>query len=404
MMPPVASSPHGAAPWWRRDPYRLLFPLGAALAVVAVLPFPLRGAGGGSLALFHSVAQILGFLTCFVVGFLFTFIPRRTGTPPPDAWEMTVAVAIPPAAVATAWVNAGQTPYVLWLALVVVTMIFTLSRMRAPAAGGRVPAVLVWVPLSLGAGALGAVLAAVAPFLAGGGAPASWVIGRGLLVQGLVAGLVLGVGGILVPQLTRGEAPPDLLAPASARRGSAAHGTAAVVFFASFPLEVLVDVRLGMALRALVATAVLVLAARLHLPPRLPGLHRWLVWLGAWLVPLGFWIGALFPRHRGAALHVVFVGGFSQIALAVATHVALSHGGRPERLSSSPLALRFMALLLAGAFGARILAGIDLAHVASWLSWAGLAFAGAVAAWAVVVFPALWARSKPPGASGGPGS
>lgn len=395
MMPPVASSPHGSAPWWRREPYRLLFPLGAALAVIAVLPFPLRGAGGGSLALFHSVAQILGFLTCFVVGFLFTFIPRRTGTPAPDAWEMTVAVTVPPAAVASAWVNAGQTPYVLWLGLVLVAIVFTVSRMRAPAAGGRVPAVLVWVPLSLAAGAVGAVLAAVAPFLAGGGAPASWVIGRGLLVQGLVAGLVLGVGGILVPQLTRGEAPPGLLERARARRDSAAHAAAALVFFASFPLEVLVDLRLGIALRALVATAVLVLAARLHLPPTLPGLHRWLVWLGAWLVPLGFWVGALFPRHRGAALHVVFVGGFAQIALAVATHVALSHGGRPERLSSSPPALQLMAVLLAAAFGARILAGVDLAHVASWLSWAGLAFAGAVAAWAVVVFPALWGAPEP---------
>jgi uncharacterized protein involved in response to NO len=397
MMPAVVPSHHGSAPApaWRREPYRLLFPLGAALGVLAVVPFPLRGAGGGSLALFHSVAQVLGFLTCFVVGFLFTFIPRRTQTPAPDAWEMTVAVTVPPAAVASAWVNAGQTPYVLWLGLVVVAIVFTVSRMRAPAAEGRVPAVLVWVPLSLVAGAVGAALAAVAPFLAGGGAPVSWVIGRGLLVQGLVAGLVLGVGGILVPQLTRGEVPPDVLDRLRARRAWAVHAAAAAAFFASFPIEVLVDLRLGIALRALVATVVLVAAARLHLPPTLPGLHRWLVWLGAWLVPLGFWIGALFPRHRGAALHVVFVGGFAQIALAVATHVALSHGGRPERLSASPAALRLMAVLLAVAFGARILAGLDLAHVASWLSWAGLAFAGAVAAWAVVVAPAMLRRPAP---------
>ncbi|HEY6098751.1 MAG TPA: NnrS family protein, partial [Anaeromyxobacter sp.] len=149
----MASPPQGSAPGWRREPYRLLFPLGAALAVVAVLPFPLRGMGGGSLALFHSVAQILGFLTCFVVGFLFTFVPRRTRTAPPDGWEMAVAVAVPPVAVASAWVNAGQTPYVLWLGLVVVAITFTVSRMRAPAAGAGAPAVLVWVPLSLAAGA-----------------------------------------------------------------------------------------------------------------------------------------------------------------------------------------------------------------------------------------------------------
>ena len=397
MMPDVAPSPHGPGSAWRREPYRLLFPLGALLAVLAVLPFPLRSAGGGSLALFHSVAQILGFLTCFVVGFLFTFIPRRTRTPPPDAWEMTVALAVPPAAVASAWVNAGQTPYVLWLGLVAVAIVFTVSRMRAPSAGGRVPAVLVWVPISLAAGAVGAVLAAIAPFIAGGGAPPAWVIGRGLLVQGLVAGLVLGVGGILVPQLTRGDSPPDEADAARLRRATAAHAVAAAAFFASFPLEVLASPRIGIALRALVATAVLVAAGRIHLPPALPGLHRWLVWLGAWLVPLGFWAAALIPRHRAAWLHVVFVGGFSQLALAVGSHVALSHGGRPERLSASPISLRLMAVLLAAAFAGRILAGLDLAHVARWLSWAALAFAGAVGAWSVAVVPALVTRPVPPG-------
>ncbi len=133
----------------------------------------------------------------------------------------------------------------------------------------------------------------------------------------------------------------------------------------------------------------LVLVARLDRPPTLPGLHRLLVWLGAWLVPVGFWIAALVPRQRGAALHVLFVGGFAQLALAVATHVVLSHGGRAERLSQSPPALRAMAVLLAAAFAARLLAGVDLAHVASWLAIAGAAFIGAVAAWAVVVGPLL---------------
>ena len=62
---------------------------------------------------------------------------------------------------------------------------------------------------------------------------------------------------------------------------------------------------------ALVATGVLVLAAGIHRAPTLPGVHRQLVWIAAWLVPLGFWLAALAPRLRTAALHVVFVGGFT---------------------------------------------------------------------------------------------
>ncbi len=394
-MPPA---PHLSAPPWRREPYRILFPQGAALAVAAVLPFPLRGAGGGSLALFHSVAQILGFLTCFVVGFLFTFVPRRTRTRAPAAWEMLAAIALPAAAVASAWADARELPYVLWLGLVVVVLAFTVRRMRAEPARGRLPPVLVWVPISLAAGAAGAALAAAAPILSGGGGPRSWAIGRGLLVQGLVAGLVIGVGGVLVPQLTRGEDAPDAREAAAARRAALRHALAAAAFFASFPLEVLVSVRLGIALRAAVATAVLVAVARLQRPPTAPGLHRFLVWLGAWLVPLGFWVAAIFPRLRGAALHVLFVGGFSQLALAVATHVVLSHGGRPERLSQSPRSLRAMALFLAVAFGARIAAGLDLRHVAAWLAVAGAAFIGAVASWAVLAVPAI--AAGPPRSSG----
>ncbi len=394
----MASAPQMSARLWCREPYRILFPVGAALGVVAVLPFAFRGAGGGSLALFHSVAQIQGFLTCFVVGFLFTFVPRRTETPPPAEWEVASAVALPVTAVASAWGDAGVYPYLSWLALVAIVLAFTVRRLRAAPARGRVPAVFVWVPVSLAAGAVGAVLAAAAPLVAGGGAPHAWTIGRGLLVQGLVAGLVLGVGAFLVPQLTRGEAPPDSGDPAARRRAVALHLLAAAAFFASFPLESLYHFRLGVALRAAVATAVLLLVARVHRPPTVPGLHRRLVWLGSWLVPLGFWMGAVAPSLRGAALHVLFVGGFAQLALAVASHVVLSHGGRADRLLASPPALRIMAMLLAAAFGGRILAGIDLSRVASWLSVAGVAFTGAVTAWAVHVVPALRgaaAREKP---------
>lgn len=389
----MASPPGRLAPTWRREPYRLLFPLGAILGVGSVLPFPLRGAGGGAVGLFHSVAQILGFVTCFAMGFLFTFIPRRTRTAAAEGWEVAVALVVPPVAAALAWANAGALPYVLWLGLLAVAIGFALTRMRAAAASGAVPAVLVWVPLSLVAGAVGAALTAWAPYLAGGGAPPAWIVGRGLLVQGLVAGLVLGVGGVLVPQLTRGEVAP----PASAERQHrvlAGHALAAIAFFASFPIEGLVNVRLGLVLRAALATGILVGVARLHRPPTLPGLHRWLVWVGAWLVPVGFWIAAAVPQHRAAALHVVFVGGFAQLALAVSTHVALSHGGRPERLATSPVPLRVMALLLGAAFAARIAAGLDLRHVASWLAVAGAAFAAAVLCWAVVVAPALVDRGE----------
>jgi uncharacterized protein involved in response to NO len=374
METPVAAAPDVSAPPWRREPHRLLFPLGAALALVAVLPFAARGAAaGGSLALFHSVAQIEGFLTCFVAGFLFTFVPRRTGTPGPHGWQLFAATALPIAAVATAWADEPVAAHGLWLLLVVVVLGFTAGRWRA-----GLPPAFAWVPLALAAGAAGAALVAGAPLF--GGLPA-WTIGRGLLTQGLVAGLVLGTAGALH------GAPRRAAGPRPTRRAALVlHAALALAFFASFALPPGLAARAGAGLRATIASAVL-LAGGVARPPA-GGLHRRLAWAGTWLVPAGFALEALAPpRLRGAALHVLFVGGFAQLTLAVALEVVFADGeGAAARARWQ---LRTMALFLAAAFGARIAAGLDVHRVAAWLAVAALAFAGALAAWARIVAAAL---------------
>ena len=384
----MSTAPHLSAPTWRREPYRLLFPLGASLALVAVLPFEVGGAGGGSVASFHSVAQIQGFITSFVIAFLYTYLPRRTQTPAPDSWQMTAALVLPSVAVLSAWAHQELIAQSLWLVLLVVVIGFTVARIRLVESAARMQPIFIWVPASLCAGALGAALIAGAPLVARMSGPSAWEIGRGLLVQGFVAGLVLGVSGLLVPQLTRGEGPAET-DPARRRRTVALHAAAALAFFASFPVETLIDVRLGWGMRALVATLVLVLAARIHRLPTVRGLQRRLVWLGAWLVPAGFWLGAASPTFQGAALHVLFVGGFAQLALAVAAHVLLSNRGQASGTAASAWTIRAMAAFLAGAFGARIVATIDLPRVPGWLAIAAAAFTCAIAAWAVLALPAL---------------
>jgi hypothetical protein len=299
---------------------------------------------------------------------------------------MVAALALPPAAVALAWAGDTAMAHGLWLLLVGVALDFTLSRMRR----ARLPEVAIWIPLALLAGAAGALLVMAEPWAG----RAAWAIGRGLLVQGLFAGLVLGVSGFLVPQLTRGEPGPDRPDAPRGPGSLALHALLAAAFFGSFPVEVLWNARLGMALRALVATGVLLVVARIHRPPSIPGLYRRLVWLAAWLVATGFWTMTLSPRLRGAGLHVLFVGGFAQLTLAFAAHAAFEDA-RPERLSASPGSARAMAGLLAVAFGGRILAAIDLRRVAPWLAVASVAFCGAVAAWALLVGPLL--RGRVPG-------
>ena len=375
-------------PSFRREPCRVLFPLGAGLAAVAVLPFAAGGAGGSSLALFHSVAQIQGFLTCFLVGVLFTVVPRQTGTTAPAPWQLAAAILLPVLSVALAFDGSQTLAHLAWLALAVIAVEFAARRLAGARGRHALEPVLLWVPMSLAAGAGGAALIAASSWLDLHSGLKAWAIGRGLLVQGLVAGFVVAAGGALVQRSRHPRPASAAQAGAHRRRALAWHAALALAFFSSFPIEVLVSVRIGFALRALVPLAVLVWAARIRPAPVIAGLQGWLAWAGAWLVPLGFVMGALFPRLRGAALHVVFVGGFAQLALVLSSHLLLpfedGSAGPPNRW-----ALRGMAALLAIAFAGRILAGIDFGHVPLWLSIAALAFLAALAAWGVVIGPAL---------------
>ena len=86
---PGNPGPDMQTPAWRREPYKVLFPLGMLLAWAGVLHWFLHGIGvlHDYRPVFHSIAQIQGFMMCFAVGFLFTAIPRRTGTWPPAATQ-----------------------------------------------------------------------------------------------------------------------------------------------------------------------------------------------------------------------------------------------------------------------------------------------------------------------------
>ena len=115
----------------------------------------------------------------------------------------------------------------------------------------------------------------------------------------------------------------------------------------------------------------------------------WLIWIAAWLLPAGYALAAADPALRSAALHVVFIGSFALLALSVSLHVAMSHGGHPERLLGRPWEVWALGVLLLGAALLRLLVGVDQAHLRLWLGFAAACFLAATLAWAALVIPAL---------------
>ena len=376
-----------AVPAWRREPYRILFPLGVLLAWAGVLHWLLLATGviEEYRSIFHAFAQIEGFMTCFAVGFLFTLIPRRTPTAPPATWQMVVAVIAPVAIVISAWFEKWALSQVPWLVLMGVLIQFAVSRFRAPGAGLRVPNSFVWVVLALLMGVGGSILAGVGTL----GEEMFWLhdIGRAIVLQGMFTGLVLGVGGMLLPVITRGVPPLDGTAPSA--RAKALHLIAGIAFISTFFLEVLVSVGLGFALRAAIALAVLLGSAEIWRLPSAPGLHRRFIWLAAWMLPLGYACVAAFPEYPKAGLHVVFIGCFALLALCISLHVVLSHGGAPQLLDRWPWPVAAMGTLLFAALALRVLVNVDQAHVHRWLGAAAVAFLTATVLWASFLWRSL---------------
>jgi len=360
----------GNAPLWRREPYRVLFPLGVLLAWAGVLHWLLFAVGVTDeyRSIFHSMAQVQGFLACFAVGFLFTMIPRRTGTSAPSWWQMAIAIAAPIATTVCAWFERWAVAQIFWLILLALVITFALRRFRP----GDIPDSFVWVFAALASGMAGAVLAGC-----GAATEAMWLhdVGRGLVLQGTMSGLVIGVGGFLLPAITRGEAPSR-----PSRRRKLLHAIGIVLFVASFFVEG-EELRLGFALRAGVVALALVVAARLWRTPSLPGLHRRLVWIAAWMLPLGYAFVAVLPGYRRIGLHVVFIGCFALMVFAVSVHVVLSHGGAAELLGRSPRALKILAALLFAALAFRMMVDIDPVRTRLWLGAAAATFLLATLVW-----------------------
>jgi uncharacterized protein involved in response to NO len=352
----------------RREPFRLFFPLASILAGVGVMPWILFGAGQSSAwpGVPHALVMVQGFFLAAVVGFLGTMIPRRTGGAP-LAWAEIgglVAGLVGGAAAALAGSVAGAEVCVLAALAVLLRWLVACLRRRF---GSPEPS-FVLLP-----GALAALAAGAAILLVDG----PWSrLGRLLIEQGFLLGIVLATAPVLAPRI--------LGAPVRAR-GRAFHVAVGVLVLASFAVEAGGAERAGLLLRAAtVATALA--AAGAWSRGRARGLHRGLFRAALALMPAGLACAGLAPDRRVTLLHATF-GGLALLVVAVSAHVTLYHTGR-ERLSFGwPRLLLAATSLAVVAIGLRLsLDRLGGAYVVG-LAAAGALWLAAVLAWTFFLLP-----------------
>ncbi len=380
----------------RREPWRLLFPLGVVLGFWGTVPW-LGLATGTSEAYrggFHAIVQFQGLLTCFATGFLFTFVPRRTATAPPSVLELGIAALAPVAIAATAWFGLLSASTLVWLGLVATVLFFVAIRLHRADEAHAAPAPFVW----LLAGLLSAFGGTVMLVLGGMGVGDGFVmhgLGMTLVSQGLFLPLVLGVGQAVLPSFLLARPPVKHRILSS---DGALQASFAFLLLASFVIEWLGRPQLGWGVRAVVCFGVLMGMGGLWRRPTTPGLHHTFTWLSLWSLPVGSALAALWPAQRVAAAHVVYLG-LGLMVLSFATHLVLSHSRATHgpSLPRAPVAA-FGGLTLLALF-ARVAVAVDPARFLFWLGTAAAAFIAAGVVWLVWLAPRLWPRTpqQPPG-------
>ena len=347
----------------RREPFRLLFPLGTLLGLLGVGHWLAYAAGWTSTysGFYHASIQIGSFLFCFILGFLLTALPRFTNTALASTLELLVVLIVllaqPVLLSLGFWVEAEA----CFAGLLLILAVFAGRRFTSRRSTVGPPTEFVWIPIAVLHGLLGTAMLITGQL---GFAPA-WVVavGKPLVQQGFTLGIILGVGGFMAPRLMGRET--LLVTPAGVgaeaahrlrRRRILGHVAAGAVFFGSFWFEGLGRVRAAYLLRALLVTAELGWTTQFYRPPRIPDGYVKLIWVSLWMIILGLWIAGLAPQVRVAALHLVFLGGLSLMVFAVGTMVVLSHTGEGARLRQPLWVLKIVGAGVGGSVLIRLAA------------------------------------------------
>lgn len=355
------------------EPYRVLFPLGAACAIAAALPWITFSLGWSFWpGLMHASLMVQGFELCFVTGFLLTAMPSFTHGAKCTPWELgTVAGG------ALLFASLHLLGIEGWAQLVYsATLAFTAASVlrRVRFGGAAPPEEFLLVAAGLLFGIAGGLHQAGAAF---GVLPEPLPrFGVRLVSRGMMLALVLGLGGLLVPTFAMMKDPLQIFGIARAgQRGPRRLFVLAIaaLLAGAFMADTSHHPHFAAWLRAAAALASTQLAWKLWRTPGRSDRLAWALWSSGWAIVTGVVAAAIFPEHETIAWHVTFIAGYGLLTLAIATRVVVSHGGHEMREEGQVLGTGVL-VLLALALVARLMGG-DVDPTRSH------ALAGAAALW-----------------------
>lgn len=302
-----------------REPYRLLFPLGLLLAAVGIAPwiFFYLGLIPTYPVIFHSHLMFHGFLMAFISGFLMTAVPRMSGTAPCQPFEAIVVALLLAAQMVVGGHNlASSTLFTVHSAFLLSFVLRRIAKRRQ-----NPPTTFLFIPAGLFAALLGGLLSILGDQLA----PPLAELAKLLVFQAFVINLVIGLGSRLIPVLSR--APGALSPMQSGGGGMGSHLPLLVIFNLSFLVEVFIEKRFGIGLRAVSLTWAVVAGLRLFAAMTPPTMLGVALRLSSVFLVVPYYLILAFPEAQVQWLHLSYIGGLGLMTLMVAVRVVLAHGG-----------------------------------------------------------------------------
>ena len=312
----------------RLDPYRALFIIGFGLALAGTLVWLL---GAMHLiaypGLIHRTLMIEGFEQSFISGFLLTALGGLTHGGRSTSLEMALATVAQLGVGVATFMGQPALAHGFFVASMLVLFVSAASRALRGRSQGHPPRELIFIVTALVMGLIGGLVLFIGAIRTDG---VLLALGIRLVAQGEVLTLVVGVGSILVPTFLghRIQGQVAVVSRPGWRGQAGFYAVIVVALVGAFGLEGRDMPGAAAAARAVAVSAVLLGVWKIHRPGSATRLAFCLRAAG-FAVLIGLWIETVMPAHRLLGEHIVFIGGYGLLTMAIATRVVVAHGAWP---------------------------------------------------------------------------
>jgi len=376
----------------RGEPYRILFPLGAALGVLGALLWPAFVYGWLPMypGIPHSRIMVQGFVFSFVAGFLSSALPHMLevkGLSLGHTLLLAMLIILVAGLQVVGFTSLGDA---LFSATVAVLLVMVIRRW--PERKDLPPPGFTLAALGLISGLIGSCVLSLYGRVEF--SPQTFLLAKLLLNHAFILFPVLGVGAYLLPRMA-GLPNLHLISPKSRDVSSAWIRRAlfmmvcGVFLLVSFGIESTGQIRAAYSLRAAVAMICLFHEVPLFRARKIRGSIPWALVIAAVSILTGIVVIAIWPMRLTTYLHIVFISGYGLLILNISARVVLGHSGNAELIYAKSRAVKWIVGLVLLAMATRVSADLIPNMQLSHYAYAGITWAIITVIWLMKFGPLL---------------